>query len=37
MTGFELLEKIQREPVLQDLPVVVFTGKELSRRRRRRG
>ncbi len=30
ITGFELLEKIQQESVLQDVPVVVFTGKELS-------
>ena len=30
MTGFELLEKVQAEPALDDVPVVVFTGKELS-------
>ena len=30
MTGFELLEKVQSEPALADLPVVVFTGKELT-------
>ena len=30
MTGFELMERIQATPVLRDLPVVVFTGKELS-------
>jgi HAMP domain-containing protein/CheY-like chemotaxis protein/signal transduction histidine kinase len=30
MTGFELLDKLQQEPTLQDVPVVVFTGKELS-------
>jgi CheY-like chemotaxis protein len=30
MTGFDLLEQLQREPALRDLPVVVFTGKELS-------
>jgi CheY-like chemotaxis protein len=30
MSGFELLEKIQTEQHLRDLPVVVFTGKELS-------
>jgi CheY-like chemotaxis protein/HAMP domain-containing protein/signal transduction histidine kinase len=30
MSGFELLEKVQQEPALQDVPVVVFTGKELS-------
>ena len=30
VSGFDLLEKIRDEPVLHDLPVVVFTGKELS-------
>jgi CheY-like chemotaxis protein len=30
MSGFELLERIQLDPALRDLPVVVFTGKELS-------
>jgi HAMP domain-containing protein/signal transduction histidine kinase/DNA-binding response OmpR family regulator len=30
MTGFELLERVQAEPALRDVPVVVFTGKELS-------
>jgi CheY-like chemotaxis protein len=30
MSGFELLAKIQSEPSLQNVPVVVFTGKELS-------
>jgi CheY-like chemotaxis protein len=30
MSGFELLEKLRSEPDLTDLPVVVFTGKELS-------
>ncbi|MDB6136654.1 MAG: putative histidine kinase, atypical hybrid [Verrucomicrobiales bacterium] len=30
MSGFDLLEKIQREPVLLTVPVVVFTGKDLS-------
>ena len=30
MTGFELLDRIQAEPSLQDVPVVVFTGKDLS-------
>ncbi|HEV2856755.1 MAG TPA: HAMP domain-containing protein [Thermoanaerobaculia bacterium] len=30
MTGFELLEKVQSEPALRDVPVVVYTGKELS-------
>ncbi len=30
MSGFELLERMQREDRLRDTPVVVFTGKELS-------
>jgi len=30
MTGFELLEKIQGEPDLCTLPIIVFTGKDLS-------
>ncbi|HEU6449212.1 MAG TPA: HAMP domain-containing protein [Verrucomicrobiae bacterium] len=30
MSGFSLLEKMQNEPVLRDVPVVVFTGKDLS-------
>jgi CheY-like chemotaxis protein len=30
MTGFELLEKVSAEPALSNLPVVVFTGKELT-------
>ena len=30
MSGFELLERMQADPALRDLPVVVFTGKELS-------
>jgi CheY-like chemotaxis protein len=30
MSGFELLERIQADPALRDIPVVVFTGKELS-------
>jgi HAMP domain-containing protein/CheY-like chemotaxis protein/signal transduction histidine kinase len=30
MSGFSLLEKMQNEPGLRDLPVVVFTGKELE-------
>jgi CheY-like chemotaxis protein len=30
MTGFELLDKLRSEPELQDIPIVVFTGKELS-------
>jgi CheY-like chemotaxis protein len=30
MSGFELLETLRAEPQLHDIPVVVFTGKELS-------
>ena len=30
MTGFELLEHLRAEPELRDIPIVVFTGKELS-------
>ncbi|HVQ24641.1 MAG TPA: response regulator, partial [Planctomycetota bacterium] len=30
MTGFELLDKIQSGAGLRDLPIVVFTGKEIS-------
>jgi CheY-like chemotaxis protein/signal transduction histidine kinase/HAMP domain-containing protein len=30
MSGFELLELVQREPALRDLPIVVFTGRDLS-------
>jgi HAMP domain-containing protein/CheY-like chemotaxis protein/signal transduction histidine kinase len=30
MTGFEVLEKIAEGPNLSDVPVVVFTGKDLS-------
>jgi CheY-like chemotaxis protein/signal transduction histidine kinase/HAMP domain-containing protein len=30
MSGFELLEKLQLEPGLREVPIVVFTGKSLS-------
>jgi CheY-like chemotaxis protein len=30
MTGFELLEQIQGNPALMEVPVVVFTGKDLT-------
>lgn len=31
ISGFELLEEVQRDPQLRDVPIVVFTGRELSR------
>jgi CheY-like chemotaxis protein len=30
MSGFELLDRIHGDPAIRDLPVVVFTGKDLS-------
>jgi CheY-like chemotaxis protein len=30
MSGFQLLERMQNEPALMQLPIVVFTGKELT-------
>src|SRR5262249_1104695 len=30
MTGFDLLERLQADSGLRDIPVVVFTGKELN-------
>jgi CheY-like chemotaxis protein/HAMP domain-containing protein/GAF domain-containing protein len=30
LSGFEILERIRDNPALRDLPVVVFTGRELS-------
>jgi CheY-like chemotaxis protein len=30
MTGFDVLERLRDMPMLKDLPVIVFTGKELS-------
>jgi HAMP domain-containing protein/CheY-like chemotaxis protein/signal transduction histidine kinase len=30
MTGFELLERLQSEASLRDVPIVVFTGKDLT-------
>ncbi|MCK6551430.1 response regulator, partial [Myxococcota bacterium] len=30
MTGFELLDHLSADPQLRDLPIVVFTGKELT-------
>ena len=31
MTGFELLDRIKKDPSLRHVPIVVFTGKDLSR------
>jgi len=31
MTGFELLDKVKVEPSLRDIPIVVFTGKDLTK------
>jgi CheY-like chemotaxis protein len=36
MSGFELLEKMRQEPTLVAVPVVVFTGKDLSVRDEKR-
>jgi CheY-like chemotaxis protein len=30
MTGFELLERVQQDQSLREMPIVVFTGKQLS-------
>ncbi len=30
ISGFDLLQKIQEEPTLREVPIVVFTGKELT-------
>src|SRR5439155_5793490 len=30
MSGFDLLDRLQIEPTLRDVPIVVFTGKSLS-------
>ena len=30
MTGFELLERMQERPALRDLPIVVYTGRDLT-------
>jgi len=32
MTGFELIERIRKEPKLHDLRIVLYTGRELTRR-----
>ena len=31
MTGFELIERIKSEAGLQELPIIIYTGKELSK------
>ncbi len=36
MSGFELLEKVHAEPSLAGIPVVVYTGKELSMEEQKR-
>ncbi len=36
MSGFELLDKLQAEPSLRDIPVVVFTGRDLTREEEQR-
>jgi CheY-like chemotaxis protein len=30
MSGFTLLERIKNDPSVQDLPIIIYTGKELS-------
>ena len=32
MTGFELMERIRKDAALCDLPIIIYTGKELTRR-----
>ena len=32
MTGFELIEQLQTDPARSDLPIIVYTGKELTRK-----
>src|SRR5439155_538098 len=32
MTGFDLIEKLQRDVGRSDLPIIVYTGKELTRK-----
>ncbi|MEG4317551.1 MULTISPECIES: HAMP domain-containing protein [unclassified Microcoleus] len=31
MTGFELIEQIKQQPALKSLPIIIYTGKELTR------
>ena len=35
MSGFELLEQMKKDERYRDVPVIVYTGKDLSARRRR--
>jgi CheY-like chemotaxis protein len=30
MTGFDLIDRVQEQPALQNLPIIVFTGKDLT-------
>jgi CheY-like chemotaxis protein len=30
MSGFELLERMRADPAMQDLPIIIYTGRELS-------
>ena len=32
MTGFDLLEKVKSDPENQDLPIIIYTGKELTQK-----
>jgi CheY-like chemotaxis protein len=32
MTGFQLIEEIKKEPRLRELPIIVYTGRELTRK-----
>ncbi|MDE2483652.1 MAG: HAMP domain-containing protein [candidate division NC10 bacterium] len=32
ISGFQVLERMQKQPALRDVPVIVYTGKELSKR-----
>ncbi|HKP35421.1 MAG TPA: HAMP domain-containing protein [Pyrinomonadaceae bacterium] len=32
MTGFELIEQLQTDPRREDLPIIIYTGKELTRK-----
>jgi CheY-like chemotaxis protein len=32
MTGYQLIEEIKKEPKLRDLPIIVYTGRELTRK-----